>query len=262
VGDFNRDGILDWFVTSIYWTENLPWGPVTGNRLWLGNGDGTFTDGTVASGVLDGGWGWGAQFCDIQNDGQQDIVHVNGWWIEDMFIPEPMALQTDTLRVFVQVTGDTCLERAVQLGIDDGDQGRGLVVFDANKDGKQDLLVSNHDKGTGGTGLTLYRNNNPNVRSWLSVRLKGRYSNSHGIGAKVTAITDGQTPQTRWIHHGCNHVSQSPPEAWFGLNGAGSTTIRVDWPSGMTSFHEVDADQFVVLEEPAFGILAPGQLHK
>ena len=61
IADFDGDGDLDWFVTSIYEPsgsvpEGAIWG-VTGNRLFVNNGDRTFTDGTDAAGVRDGAWG-------------------------------------------------------------------------------------------------------------------------------------------------------------------------------------------------------------
>ena len=59
VGDINGDGLLDWFVTSIS-GGLLP--PYTGNRMYLNNGDRTFTDYTEAAGVRDGFWGWARHF--------------------------------------------------------------------------------------------------------------------------------------------------------------------------------------------------------
>lgn len=50
-----------------------------GNTLLRNNGDGTFTDSTESSGVAIGGWAWGAQFIDINNDGFDDIYSPNGF---------------------------------------------------------------------------------------------------------------------------------------------------------------------------------------
>src|SRR5690606_32144918 len=82
VGDFDNDGDLDWFVTSIYTTSLIPIAgrdrSPNGNRLYR-NEDGTFTDVTGDAGVADGGWGWGACFLDLDNDGHLDIYHTNGY---------------------------------------------------------------------------------------------------------------------------------------------------------------------------------------
>lgn len=50
-----------------------------GNTLLLNNGDGNFTDATESSGIAVGGWAWGAQFLDINNDGKDDIYSPNGF---------------------------------------------------------------------------------------------------------------------------------------------------------------------------------------
>jgi hypothetical protein len=74
VGDFDNDGDLDWFVTSIYRSDSADF---SGNRLYR-NDAGTFADATPGSGTRAGGWGWGACAIDFENDGLLDIYHTNG----------------------------------------------------------------------------------------------------------------------------------------------------------------------------------------
>jgi hypothetical protein len=50
-----------------------------GNTLLLNRGDGTFEDGTLASGARNGGWGWGAMSVDLNNDGLDDLYSPNGF---------------------------------------------------------------------------------------------------------------------------------------------------------------------------------------
>ncbi len=50
-----------------------------GNSLLLNRGDGTFEDATEEAGIAVGGWAWGAQFVDINNDGFDDIYSPNGF---------------------------------------------------------------------------------------------------------------------------------------------------------------------------------------
>lgn len=50
-----------------------------GNSLFHNNGDGTFTDVSVAAGVTLGRWAWASPFVDINNDGLEDIVVANGF---------------------------------------------------------------------------------------------------------------------------------------------------------------------------------------
>ena len=93
IGDFDNDGDLDWFVTSIFVpegpddtpTEGLGWG-FQGNRLYqnmgMQSGKLRFKDVTVSSGVANGGWGWGSCAADFNNDGWLDIFHANGFYID------------------------------------------------------------------------------------------------------------------------------------------------------------------------------------
>jgi hypothetical protein len=63
VGDFNNDGFVDIYRTSL-----------SGAVLLRNNGDGTFTDVTKAAGVGDpGGWGVSATFFDYDRDGWLDL---------------------------------------------------------------------------------------------------------------------------------------------------------------------------------------------
>ena len=76
VGDYDNDGDLDWFVTSIFIGTQGNSG--NGNRLYRNDG-GQFVDVTDTVGVANGGWGWAACFVDLDNDGHLDLYHTNGW---------------------------------------------------------------------------------------------------------------------------------------------------------------------------------------
>jgi hypothetical protein len=248
-GDYDNDGDLDWFVTSIYspFDIGIPAYNESGNRLFSNDGNGTsFTDVTDEAEVRDGGWGWGAQFADIDNDGDLDLVHANGWTEPDA----PAVLDQfldDTLRVFVNQGDGTFEDGAQGFGLDDPDQGRGLVVFDFDHDGALDILVANYD-----TGLTLWRNDATAVRGhWLQVALRTTAQpNTQAIGARMTLRVPGLPDQLRVVTCGNNYLSQAPSGAWFGLGSATSGTLFIRWPSGQLSSHPLAADQHVVIDEP------------
>ena len=246
IGDYDGDGTLDWFVSSI-WDPNGPptnggfWG-ASGNRLYRNDGHGTFTDVTDAAGVREGYWGWGSTFADLDDDGDLDLVHVNGYG----FTPLAGLFQTDPTRVFLADGHGTFTEASAAVGIDDTGMGRGIVAFDYDRDGDVDLFVANN-----GQPPRLYRNDTPKGARWLTVQLRDASGNTDAIGARVE-IDAGGTTQVREIRAGSNYVSQDPPEAHFGLGAATKiTALRVRWPDGRrTQQSNVAVDQRLVLDAP------------
>ncbi len=79
VGDFNNDGYLDVYVTSLGSAEQRQPG---WNILWKNNGDGTFTDVTASAGVAFAsdvlGDSYSSSFGDYDLDGDLDLA-VAGW---------------------------------------------------------------------------------------------------------------------------------------------------------------------------------------
>jgi hypothetical protein len=218
VGDFDLDGIMDWFVTSI-WAD---WNQY-GNRLYKGVGDGTFVDVTDAAGVADGSWGWGSCFADFDNDGDLDIFHVNGYSGPDF--------SNDLSRLFVNQGDGTFIEEAIARGIEDDRQGRGVVCFDHDRDGDLDLFIANNFAAP-----RLYRNDGGNLNHWLAVRLQGEAPNTEGIGARLELENMAGVVLVREMHCGSNYVSQNPSSVHFGLGTATSArTLDVTWPDGQRS---------------------------
>ncbi len=246
LADFDRDGDLDWFLTAIYSNPPLPYEGFgsSGNRLYVNNGDGTFSDGTDAAGVRDGGWGWGAQFVDLDHDTHLDIVHANGYYRTPVDFDQLEQFETDTLRVFHNDGAGVFTDIAASIGISDPHQGRGLVVFDYDHDGALDVLCANND-----VGLRLYRGDPLGLGRWLWVELRGD-SNAFGVGAKVTVSAPGMADQIDVVQCGNNFLSAGPIGAWFGLGGARNVTVSVAWASGATSSTPITTNQRVVIDHP------------
>lgn len=191
-------------------------------------------DATDEAGVRVGHWGWGSCFADFNLDGHLDLFHVNGF-------PHKWAFEfhTDASVLYLNDGDGTFTERALELGIEDRGQGRGVVCFDYDGDGAIDILVANN-RGP----LRLYRNNGAGVGHHLVVTLAGPSPNTQGIGARVR-VTIGEQTQMREIRAGSNYVSQDPAVAHFGLGAATVVDLlSVTWPDGeVTEQVGVAADQ-------------------
>ena len=219
VADFDNDGDLDWFVSSIYEVNSRF---RTGNRLYENLGNGIFADSTDAAGVRDGYWGWASCAADFNNDGLLDIFHVNG-----IAMSAAAIFLDDPSRLFIANGDGSFTEYSEALGLIDDKQGRGVVCFDGDQDGDIDIFIANNNDRP-----SLYRNDGGNKLAYLNVRLVGNAPNTAAIGARVFVSSDGVT-QMREISSGNNYVSQNPAEQHFGLNQAGTAdSIRVRWPDG------------------------------
>ncbi len=71
--DFDRDGDVDALVVNGSRFERLKRGGDPMAALYRNNGDGTFTDVTVSSGLTRRGWGTGVCIGDYDNDGYSDL---------------------------------------------------------------------------------------------------------------------------------------------------------------------------------------------
>ncbi len=70
--DYDEDSDLDLFVVDGRRLEEVP--QDAGNRLYRNLGDGRFADVTEASGLSRRGWGQGAAFSDVDDDGDLDLL--------------------------------------------------------------------------------------------------------------------------------------------------------------------------------------------
>lgn len=137
--DFNGDDLLDVLVSS--------WNPGGQIRLFLNQGDGSFTDKTDDSNLIGITGGLNLVHADYDNDGDLDVYVLRGAWLEASVGRHPNSLlQNDGTGRFTDVTF------AVGLGeIHHPTQTAGWADFDL--DGDLDLYVGNEK-----TQSELFRN--------------------------------------------------------------------------------------------------------
>jgi len=226
LGDFDNDGDLDWFVTSISGPGDesiylVPWG----NRLYRNDGTG-FVDDTARLGVADGSWGWGACFLDIDNDADLDIYHANGW--SEPYLGHQV-WQTPTARAFVMNAAGTYDESAQALGLAENTSSRGVVCADFDHDGDTDILELTDAVPN---SARLWENRTAAAgRNFLRVKLEGLPPNTEAAGARIF-VRIGDERQMREIMIGSNYTSQNPTVQVFGLGAAQAVDeILVEWPA-------------------------------
>ena len=265
VGDYDHDGDMDWFVTSIHDPGGgSGFGP-TGNRLYRNRGDGRFEDATDRTGVRAGGWGWGACLADFDNDGHPDIFHTNGYGelVGHGELAGRLVGRTadadrdytpfldDPSRLFMADGDGTFTERASRLGVRHTGQGRGVVCTDYDQDGRVDIFIANN-----GAAPTVYRNVFDNGHHWLAIDLAGRHSNPLAIGARVTVHT-ASGRQVQEVRLGTAYLSQAPTVLHFGLGADRmARSIEVRWPgpeSRVTRIENVPADRRLTIRQPEDG---------
>ncbi len=221
VGDFNRDGLLDWYVSSIY-RPSIGW---TGNKLYLNQGNHNYSEISNPANCFDGGYGWGCVTVDFDHDGDTDIGETNGGCCS------PFSGEQSYL--WLNNDDDTFTEVALSVGLEHFDQGRGMVNFDYDNDGDQDVAIMTYNGP-----LKFFRNDlsGPDI-NWIRIFLDttGTGIAPQGLGSKVHITVAGQSQMVS-VDGGDNFLSKSEYSAHFGL-GAATTIdeISVAWPDGTTT---------------------------
>lgn len=143
MGDLNGDGFLDIYVCRM--------GPTIDsdqmrNRLYLNNGDNTFTERAEELNLAHGGYSIQATFFDYDNDGDLDIYLVNqppnSRLISRFGLDVTTMGEVITDRLF-RNDGDTFTSVTETAGLYNNAYGLNAVASDLNDDGWPDIYVSN-----------------------------------------------------------------------------------------------------------------------
>jgi enediyne biosynthesis protein E4 len=225
------------------------------NRFYRNNGDGTFTDYTMASGlgqtnILSSAFG--ARFFDFDNDGWRDLLVVNGHILDNIALYHPEVKYEEEKTLYHNSGQGRFTDATHTQGADFRAPrvGRGLAVGDFDNDGWQDFLVSNNGedaqlfRNEGGSSL-LARNNH-----WLAIKLVGEKSNRDGIGALIKLIAGDLTSYDQ-AKGGMSYCSAQDPRIYFGLGRHDHADyLEIRWPSGyVQQLKNIPADTFVTVTE-------------
>jgi hypothetical protein len=240
VGDYDADGYLDLFLP--HFSSDTP--------ILYHNSHGEFFDDvTYAAGLAVNTKYvcWGVGFADFDNDGWLDIFHVTGTVYPEVEKVDP-DYKFKTQRLMYRNLGNGSFEEVSDMcgpPVLEPHSSRGCAFGDFNNDGNIDVLILNMSEPP-----SLLLNQIHSSNHWLNIKLVGTRSNRSAIGARV-AVTAGERRQIREVLSASSYISQNDLRQHFGLGAAGKVDqIEVLWPSGRVErVHDVDVDQFIVLEE-------------
>lgn len=272
-GDVFNDGRLSIYETNISEPRIL----LQANNLWVPRAgdaaaDLTYDDLASSLGVELGGWSWGAQFGDLNNDGTLDLYLVNGnvsgddpasyWYdfsriavghsaiIADASNWPPMRGRSlsgyQPARVWLNDGRGRFVEVAQVVGAADRRDGRAVALVDLWNRGVLDVIVANQ-RGP----LLVYRNTVASDRHWLGVELRGTAGNPSAIGAVVELRWAGAR-QRQVVSGGSGFASQNQRRLHFGLGRhAVAEALVIRWPSGREQIMDAPAaDRVHVITEP------------
>ena len=242
-GDHDGDGHPDIFTTHFESDYNT---------LYRNEGNGMFANATAAAGLARPSYsklGFGTGFFDYDNDGDLDLLVVNGHVYPQI---ERSGSGTGYAQLN-QLFGNLGDGRFELLAPPPDDAfgvarvSRGSAIGDYDDDGDLDIFITNlNDRPA------LLRNEVGTRQNWLGVRLVGTVSNRDGIGARVRLVAGGRA-QFRDMLCGSSFLSSEDPRALFGLGQVELVdSLQVSWPSGATqSLVDLPANQYVEVEEKA-----------
>jgi hypothetical protein len=252
-GDVFNDGRLSIYKTNI----SEPGVLVQANDLWVPKkqaaGELEYEDLASSLGVDLGGWSWGAQFGDLNNDGMLDLYLVNGyvsagertsyWYDFAQIAVGHSAIISDAVNwpamkgrslsgyqrkhLWLNDGLGRFTDVAQVVGATDVYDGRAVALADLNNTGVLDVIVANQ-RGP----LLVYRNTVRPGQHWVDFELEGAASNRSAIGARVE-LHWADRVQVQEVSGGSGFSAQNQRRLHYGLGSrADVDRVEIRWPSG------------------------------
>ena len=244
-GDINNDGFMDILVGNQVGSDYPGY-----NKLFVSNGDGTFTDISESSGITENVRTRCVSMADYNNDGLIDLYTVS---FGSQAPPNRLYHNNGDL-TFTEVAYGTLM-----MGINNGNSASWA---DYDNDGWIDVLAVGGSNTAPGVGHNLLlRNMNQNGNHWIEIELCGVASNRSAIGARVLLThrtSDGSVVnQMRDVQSGSGYNAQHMFRAHFGLAESNLIDeLTILWPSGIVQTETaVEVDQILrIVESEVFAL--------
>lgn len=242
---------------------------IQGNNLWVpeqvkSDAGVRYENLARALGVEMGGWSWGMQFGDLNNDGTLDVYLTNGYvsadrnksyWYDfskvaggnSSIIGDAAnwpAMEGRSLsgyqqkRVWINDGAGKFNDVAQAVGATDTYDGRSVALADLWNRGVLDVIVTNQ-RGP----LLIYKNTVVPDNKWIDFELEGSASNRSALGAEVKLFWSGRQ-QAQTVSGGSGFCAENQRRLHFGL-GRNPVVEKavIRWPSG----------KFQTIDNPAVG---------
>ena len=270
-GDIFNHGKFSIYVSNISEEGVL----IQGNNLWVPQDGKALHYENLARdlGVELGGWSFGAQFGDLNNDGNLDLYLENGyisasksrtyWYDFSKVAGGNSSIISDAShwpafdgrslsgyqqkKVWMNDGAGKFIDVAQAAGVTDRYDGRSIALVDLWNTGALDAVVANQ-----GGPLLIYKNTVAQQNDWIEFDLEGTASNRSAIGALVTLSWNGQQ-QVQAVTGGNGFASENDRRVHFGLG----KNPRIDkavirWPSGkVQTLENLQPNQILHVKEPA-----------
>lgn len=253
-GDVFNDGRLAIYESNISEEGIL----LQGNNLWIPRAgtkgeDLKFDNLANDLGIEKGGWSWGGQFGDLNNDGNTDYFLTNGYVSADKngnywYDFAKVTVGNNTIigdatnwagmdgrslsgyqqkHVWINDGNGKFQDVAQNVGVKETFDGRAVAFADLFNRGVVDVVVA-HQKAP----VLIYKNSVSPENKWIKFELEGTKSNKSAIGTQVRIFWDNKQ-QLQEIHGGSGYCSQNQRRVHFGLGKVNKIEkVEIRWASG------------------------------
>lgn len=211
VGDFDNDGDLDIYITNT--------GNINPARLYVNNGDGTFTNQAVPLNVDLDKWSWSAVWIDYNNNSWKDLFVATG-------IPNLASTQVNNY-FYINQSGQNFTHNTSTFLNDQAALSTGAARGDFNNDGYYDLIVQNNLPNQ-----SFIWQNTGGTNNYIKITPNGTVSNKFAIGTWIKVYAGGNI-YTEYTFCGENYLSQNSQHQIFGLGSINQVdSVEVLYTSG------------------------------
>ncbi|MFY0572240.1 CRTAC1 family protein [Archangium lansingense] len=294
VADFDRNGWLDVYVSNVHHSlqaeGSLLWMTYPGKEPFVPE----FKDEATFRGALnERRFGWGAAAGDLDNDGWPDIVQANGhlddrldhlydsgrkdyWYVNHKLMQSGPEVHTyadkwgdirgrtiypnEPRRAYLNLGDEKpghFVDMAKELGLDEPDNSRGVLLSDLDDDGDLDAVISNQHGPASVYRNTLRDGAGKDAAHFVGLSLvgDGQQTTRSAVGTRVVvSYEEGgkRVEQVREVGLMGGLSASADPRLHFGLGShAGPVKASIHWYGGEVQTVQLDADRYHVVTQPA-----------